>query len=174
MENPLIHTRYREVQRPPSWIMILMVFPIGIAWWGFIEQILLHRPFGDNPGPDWIVWLVWVAVGIGVPFLVMRTRLIITVEHGDLTVRLAPFKTRQVPLTHIVGVEVRSYRPIREYGGWGIRYAGRQKGWVYSIRGKRGVFLTLRDDKRLLVGSAQPEKLSQVIEAGLPRRAHSR
>jgi hypothetical protein len=52
---------------------------------------------------------------------------------------------------------------VREYGGWGI------KGWsfksvAYNISGDRGVQLTLRDGRRIMLGSRRPDELAQAIE----------
>ena len=70
--------------------------------------------------------------------------------------------------------EVVTYRPIRQFGGWGIR-GGRFQGeftGVYSMRGNRGLFLSLTKEtrfsffraRRLLLGSQEPEKLQQAID----------
>ncbi len=67
--------------------------------------------------------------------------------------------------------EVVTYRPIRQFGGWGIR-GGRFQGeftGVYSLRGNRGLLLSLTKEtrfsffraRRLLLGSQEPEKLQQ-------------
>ena len=57
---------------------------------------------------------------------------------------------------------MRQYRPILDYGGWGIRW-GPGKGWAYNVSGNRGVQLELLDGKQLLIGSQNPEKLAQMI-----------
>ena len=56
-----------------------------------------------------------------------------------------------------------SYRPIADYGGWGIR-AGRDGERVLNARGNRGVRLELADGTRLLIGSQRPEELAETIE----------
>lgn len=63
---------------------------------------------------------------------------------------------------------VRQYRPILDYGGWGIRWAP-GKGWAYTVRGNLGVQLELSDGKRLLVGSQSPEGLVLMISKTMKR-----
>ena len=59
----------------------------------------------------------------------------------------------------------RVYRPIREYGGWGIRYG--KNGKAYNISGDRGVQLELQNSKPLLIGSQRADELAQTIQQHL-------
>jgi len=63
------------------------------------------------------------------------------------------------------------YRPLRDAGGWGIRW-GRFEGKrcaFLNARGDRGVFLVYGSEKRLVIGSQEPEQLADAIRkaAGL-------
>jgi hypothetical protein len=83
-------------------------------------------------------------------------------------VRFFPLWVRQtIPFNQITRYEARRYRPILEYGGWGVRYGWRSK--AYNVRGNRGVQLELRDGQRLLIGSQRPEELARAIEVGRRR-----
>ena len=59
-----------------------------------------------------------------------------------------------------------SYRPLADYGGWGVR-TGRDGERVLNARGNRGVRLDLSDGTRLLVGSQRPEALAVAIERAI-------
>ena len=63
-------------------------------------------------------------------------------------------------------LEVVSYRPLADYGGWGIR-SGRDGERVLNARGNRGVRLDLADGSRLLIGSQRPEALALALERAL-------
>jgi hypothetical protein len=85
-----------------------------------------------------------------------------------------PLSDRFFPLTHqnitfedITRCEVRTYNPIREFGGWGIRY--RRGAKAYNVSGNRGVQLELANGKRLLIGSQRSEELARAIEAKMKR-----
>jgi hypothetical protein len=54
-------------------------------------------------------------------------------------VRFFPWRAKLIPFRDINRCEVRTYRPIREYGGWGIRYG--RNGKAYNVSGDRGVQL---------------------------------
>ena len=146
---------YREVQRFRQWWIWLILVPVvGAAWWAFVQQILGGQPFGSNPGPDWVVWLVFVLFGLGLPVLLLAARLVIEVNATELDLRYVPFRRRRIPLGDVQDHEAVTFRPIREWGGWGIRWA-RGRGWAYTVRGDRGVQLHLSGGAKLLVGSAR-------------------
>jgi len=157
---------YREVNRAkPMWIWPILIFVTGMIWYGFYQQIVAGQPFGDNPGPDWVVWVSWLLAGVGLPVFIFVARVIVTVGRDDVTVRWFPLKTRRVPLADIESCEVRKYRPILEYGGWGIRYGGPDRGWAYTLSGNRGVFVRNASGKHLLIGSESPQRLAAAIDA---------
>jgi len=120
----------------------------------------------------------WVPAVIGVllillPLMFGRLRIrmgaeMLTAEFGYLG-----WPIQHVPITNIVRTRVVSYRPIFQFGGWGIR-AGRLDGEqtsVYTVRGTTGVLLELAEEqrisgfrtKRFLIGSLEPERLVAVL-----------
>jgi hypothetical protein len=83
----------------------------------------------------------------------------VTVSYGFLSTRVA--------LSDIARAQAVVYRPIRDYGGWGIRGFGNRRAW--NVRGDRGVLLVRRDGSTLLIGSQRPrELLSALARAGVP------
>ncbi len=159
-ERPL----FREEQGFTQWwIWSVLLLVAGLAWWTFVQQIVRGIPFGTHPAPDWAVWLVLVLCGVGLPLFFFRCRLVTTVTPGHLRVHLRLVRRRDVPVDRILAAEVIEYRPLREYGGWGIRY-NRKLGWAYTAHGHRGVRLRLADDGGLLVGSQRPEALMLALE----------
>ncbi len=54
------------------------------------------------------------------------------------------------------------FAPIRDFGGYGIRFNRDMK--AYYLRGTRGVLFTLADGKKHLVGSDRAADLQAVIE----------
>ena len=167
MADQALDVRFREEQRFKQWWIWLLILPLAaFAWWGFVQQIILGQPFGSNPGPDWVVWLILLLVGIGLPALFISIRLIVTVGRDQITIRYRPFTTRRIGFDEIESYEARTYKPIKEYAGWGI------KGWSvermsYSVSGREGVELTLRDGKRVMIGSQKAQQLADAIDAGV-------
>ncbi|MFY9552719.1 MAG: hypothetical protein WAU32_16350 [Thermoanaerobaculia bacterium] len=80
-----------------------------------------------------------------------------TVAADAVTVRFGPFFQTRIPLSDIRQAEATAYRPIRDYGGWGIRGFGRRR--ALNTRGNRGVLLTRTDGSTILIGSQKPREL---------------
>jgi hypothetical protein len=53
------------------------------------------------------------------------------------------FKWRELSKKEIDKLEIRTYRPLQEYGGWGNRRG--KSGRAYTIKGNQGLQLTLRE-----------------------------
>jgi hypothetical protein len=104
-----------------------------------------------------MVFLVEVLLG-GLTVLVQETRILIHLG-------LVPLVHRRVPFAEIESLQSVAYRPIREFGGWGVRGWGKRKAW--SARGNRAVALELSDERQLLIGSDHPQRLEERVRAAM-------
>lgn len=155
--------RFREEQGFRQWWVLLLIGLVAaLQWWGFIQQIVLGRPWGNNPAPDWMMVLLWLLFGIGMPLFFLYMKLIVTVTDDAIDIHYRPLTRRTIPISEITHIEALKYSPIREYGGWGIRGAGGNR--TYSISGDRGVEVTLTDGHKVMIGSQQADALAQEIE----------
>ncbi len=84
-------------------------------------------------------------------------------SHG-LSVRFRPFhrKWRVFEFESILEAEALTYSPLKDFGGWGIRYG--KKGKAYSVSGNEGVLLKLKNGKSVLIGSKKHEELGRAIK----------
>ena len=127
---------FREVQRfRQLWVWLIVLVATGVSLWGFAQQVVFGVPFGNNPAPDWLLVLIAVLVGVGLPVLMLTATLTTEVRAGAVRVRFSPFhlRWRKFPLAELASHEARTYRPLREYGGWGIR-RGLRSGWAFDRR----------------------------------------
>ena len=155
---------YREEQRfRQPWLWVIVLGSTGLMWYTFISQIFLRRPLGSNPAPDSMVILLWLLIGLGMPLVATTCRLIIEVRTTGLYFRFIPFHRsfHKIAFTDIKTCQARTYRPIREYGGWGIRWS--RHGKAYNVSGNQGVQLELADGRRILFGSQRPTELFHAI-----------
>jgi hypothetical protein len=60
-------------------------------------------------------------------------------------------------------IEPVTYRPIREFGGWGVRGFGQKQAWTAS--GNRALVLHRTDGSQLYVGSPHPERLAERVRS---------
>jgi len=101
-------------------------------------------------------------VGPAVLILASCLSMCVRVTHTHLEVSILPLLRRRISLEDITSFEPRDYRPLIEYGGWGIRYSLAGHGWAYTICGHQGVQLRL-PTRQLLVGSCRPNELASAI-----------
>ncbi|MHC4114629.1 MAG: hypothetical protein ACYSSL_04835, partial [Planctomycetota bacterium] len=66
----------------------------------------------------------------------------------------------------------RKYRPLLEYGGWGIGWSLR-KGRAYNVSGDKGVQLVFKSGKRLPIGSQRAEELEEAIRSIMERKTEA-
>ena len=111
-----------------------------------------------------------LTIGLGLLMIVIVFLLHMTTEVTPTDVRVwfgwIPTYRRIVPIDSIRSVEVVTYRPIRDYGFWGIR-SGSDGERALIARGNRGVRLELLDGSKLLIGSQRPEVLAAAIDGSL-------
>jgi len=107
-------------------------------------------------------WIYLVAVLVlAILAAVATMRQSTRVTNDAVTVRFGVFYRTQVPVAEIRQAEAVEYRPIAEYGGWGIRGFGKKR--ALNARGNRGVLLTRMDGSTLMIGSQEPRRLLEAL-----------
>jgi len=157
------------------WVWILVIVSltpvVGGTLWGVYQQLILGNPFGARPMSNEALLLTTagsLAFAIAMVWLLCSCILTTRVDDTGVHLRFAPFHRREqhYPFKRIASATAISYRPIRDYGGWGLRFG--PKGKAYNVSGNRGVLLTFTNEKTLLIGSLRAEELAQAIDARRP------
>ena len=109
--------------------------------------------------------LVAIVVTLIILWLFRSLRLITEVRGDGLYVRFFPFhfSFKRIPLEEVETFEAVTYRPLLQYGGWGIRFT--RGGKAYNVSGNRGVRLNFTNGRHLLIGSQKADELTQAIES---------
>jgi hypothetical protein len=156
---------FEESQGPPPWVKIILLgIPVIQAALSY-SQFVLRRPLGNRPMSD--TGLAILDIGLLALFIVLwRLRLVTRVYRGFVRVRLWPFANRAITAEEIAHVEVRTYRPIGEYGGWGYRQGGAGD-TAYTMSGNRGVQLRLRNGQSVLIGSQRPDEFASALQSAV-------
>jgi len=97
--------------------------------------------------------------------------LITEVRKDGIHLRFFPFhrKFKSYYYSDIESYEAREYKPIREYGGWGIRFV--IGGIAYNVYGNKGLQLVLKNKKKILVGTQKPEEFYKAIKKAVSHNA---
>jgi hypothetical protein len=165
-----VYPLYRETQYfRQLWLWALVLFISLLSLYGVFQQLILGEPFGNNPAPDSMMVVLSIIFGIGLPLFMYMMNLTIEIRSDGLYFRFFPFHLsfHRIAAEEIKWFEACTYGPIRDYGGWGIRYG--RKGKAYNVSGNRGVQLELSKGKHLLVGSQKPEELVEALNTTLGR-----
>lgn len=157
---------YREVQQfRQVWIWVLVSALSGLVWYATVMQLLLHRPLDGSPMTDILLVIFWFIFGLGLPALFFFSRLVTEVRDDGIYICFFPFHRtfHRIAFTEVKQYKVRTYHPIIEYGGPGIRFGS--KGKAYNVSGDCGVQIELLNGERLLIGSQRAEELWRAIQA---------
>jgi hypothetical protein len=145
---------------------------VGVFTYGMWQQLVRGLPWGDRPMSDSALVLtstLLIVSLLSVMWLLRTMQLTVEEQDDGLSIHFPPFVRRKIPWNGIQSFEVRTYHPLREYGGWGIRYGG--SGKAYNVAGNRGVQLHLKSGERLLIGSQRPDELVQAMRQASSRVA---
>lgn len=106
------------------WIWLVLIGLNGMVWYAAYQQWVLGVPFGDNPmsNTGLMITILLVTV-LFVFFLFMRLET--EIDKEGIYVRFYPLhlQFRFFSWEEISNAEVRKYSPIKEYGGWGLRFS---------------------------------------------------
>ncbi|MFY7848040.1 MAG: DUF6141 family protein [Bacteroidia bacterium] len=162
MKAPHIQETQRGMHLLLRLLMIALILLYGRAAW---SQWILGEPWGNNPSPDWLMALILLLL-LATAILMFTLRLDSELSEKGIRYRLFPLQRsfREIPWSAVQQAGVRKYRPIAEYGGWGIRGLPKSKNRAVSLRGDYGIQLVLKDGRKLLIGTARELEMKQAIE----------
>lgn len=149
---------YTETQRFTQWWLWLIL--LGV-WSLMVYSIITAPPQTDSA--------VYVSFGIGIllPLLFWQMKLTTRITAEGIYVRFFPFhfKEKFFAWDTLSASYVRTYSPLKEYGGWGIKYGFNGQGIVYNVAGNVGLQLQFKEGDPILIGTQKGEEIKQVLVA---------
>ena len=149
---------FKEIQRFNQWwLMAILFIP-------FFEALAFMLSDYQNKGeiqPDSIYFLISISFIVSIIFV---CKLIVEINERGITYRFFPFnvKSKHLAWSEIEMVYIRTYKPLWEFGGWGIRRT-LNNGKAYTIKGNIGLQLELKNGKRMLIGTSSAQKLEAYL-----------
>ncbi|MES2618350.1 MAG: DUF6141 family protein [Bacteroidota bacterium] len=145
------------------WLWLLLIGVNGIFIYGLIRQVIMGIPFGNQPMSNTTL-IISGLIQFLLTVLFWSFKLQTIVKSDGIYVRLFPLQTKLqfFPWDVIASAEIRTYSPLREYGGWGMR--GALKNRALNVSGVIGLQLVLNNGNRLLIGTQQSEALEKAID----------
>lgn len=147
---------FKETQRFTQWWLWLVL----LITWGSMS----YSFFIDSP-KETVGIVVLVVMMIGLPVLFLQMRLITRITDEGIYVRFVPFhfKEQFYAWDSLESAQVRTYSPLREYGGWGIKYGFNGQGKVYNVSGNQGLQLVFKSGEKILIGTQKPEEIQAAV-----------
>jgi hypothetical protein len=151
-----METYYEKQKFNQWWIKLSIFIPFIIVFWG----VITGKTQGDNGTSMLIAAVVLGFVAVLFYFTNLETR----IDNEGITMRFFPFQRvyYYVRWSEIEKAEVRTYKPIREYGGWGLRYSFKN-GKAYNVAGTVGLQLQLKSGKKFLIGTQNEKELKTFL-----------
>lgn len=149
---------FNETQRFTQWWLWLLLIAIGLFHFYLIYEGLDN----DERGSSFPVLVVLSTFSAIVLFVILR--LDTKVDAEGVHYRFFPFQLnyKLKKWDEIEKANVRQYKPIYEYGGWGIRGWGKDK--ARNVSGNMGLQLELKNGDKLLIGTQKGEEIEKVVK----------
>lgn len=155
-----------------TWIwymtVLFVLWMCGLFGWGMYQQLILGETWGDKPMDDTMLLIVGISsimITVAIMAFISLNRLTVEIDEKSIYVKFSPYfnQFKIFQKNDLQEVYVRKYKPILEYGGWGLR-VGLKKSKAYNISGNWGLQLVFADGKKLLIGTRKPKELEKAIE----------
>ena len=105
--------------------------------------------------------IILLMIGYCFIWLFYSMKLITEIKKDGIQITFTPFTNFIIPFNKIRSYKIREYKPILEYGGWGIRF--NRTGKAYTVSGKIGMQIELSNGKEILIGTENPDKILQSL-----------
>jgi hypothetical protein len=149
MENSFIESQ--KVKQ--AWIIVLM---ITVTIFSIINYVQMPATFSS------IAPLIIIFVA---NLILIALKLNTKINKQGIYFQLFPFqfKYNEISWNDVLTIEVRKYKPIREYGGWGYRFSFKN-GKAYNISGNMGLQIVLKNGDKILIGTQKPDELMEFLK----------
>ena len=151
------------------WIVLAsLLIAVGGFGVSFYQQLYLGRPYGDEPmsnnGLIWSSILTFVLLS-AVFILILNGVLVTEIWTDGIRFKFTPFirKMRHIPLSEIASAEVCKYRPIAEFGGWGVRKRFLTRKTAYNISGRIGLRVIKKNGSQVMFGTRHQEEMKRAV-----------
>ncbi|MGC6428122.1 MAG: hypothetical protein ACON4Y_06710 [Flavobacteriales bacterium] len=158
-------TYFKETQFfRQKWLWIVILFFPAFSAYGIYEQIILGNIIGEKPLSDQGLIIFSIVVGIGLPLAFWNLKLNTRVSNKGLHYQFFPIHLRErtIPFDDIQSFKARTYSPMKEFGGWGIRFGFETK--AYNVSGDKGLQLVLKNERKVLFGSQDHKAFEKAMK----------
>lgn len=154
--------RYKEVQRFRRWeVIALLLFLLIGTTFHFIESS--GNNAGNRPLLAMQYLLILLFIGGALAYLA-SIRLIIKIDDKKIRYQFYPwhYHKHEVRWEEVDDCQVLDMPVAAELSGWSVRIGTEERS--FTVSGRRGLLLSLKDGRQLFLGSQHPEQLREIVE----------
>ncbi len=165
---------FKEVQKfgsMPLYLSMGVIYLGTIVFfiYAFYSQFILNEPVGDKPLTDKGLILsasLVLAVLLVSGFFLFGSKLVTIITKKDIRITFKPILQKAIIYKpdEIERFEIRKYKPIKEYGGWGVKQGKKKVGKAYNVHGNIGLQLNLISGKKVLIGTQRQNALLRAMK----------
>lgn len=151
---------FEEIQKftKPSvrdFIKVLM----GIVFIALIVSLILQK----GKMTDYNRLLIVILPLLLVASFILGSRLITQIKTDGIYVRFPPWQSKFsiYNWTDVAQVYVRDYQAMKEFLGWGIRYAPGKMGYI--VAGNTCIEIVFKNGNKVLITTQKPDEVNEVL-----------
>jgi hypothetical protein len=156
---------FKEEQRfTQTWLIVLLtvsiMIPIAIIAQEYLKE---NTKMTTN---EFVLSLAGILVTV---LFIFSFKLTTRIDEKGIHYQFFPihFSLKTITWSELKVAKVRTYYPISEYGGWGLRggfFLNKSKGKAINVSGDIGIQLKYKNGKKLLIGTQKQAEAKSVLE----------
>jgi heme/copper-type cytochrome/quinol oxidase subunit 4 len=156
---------FKEEQRfNQTWIIVLMVISTIMPL-----AILLHTHINNPESFSVLEFVIAILIIILASSMIFFLKMNTRIDDKGIHYKFFPFhlKYKLIKWEEISEAYVRQYDAITEYGGWGLKGGAlwkKSNGKAINVSGDIGIQLTLKNGKKLLLGTQKSEDAKRILD----------
>lgn len=156
---------FKEEQRfTQLWLIVLMAVSLTVPL-----GIMIQEYSKENTSMTTNQFVFCLLGILASTLFIFSFQLTTRIDENGIHYKFFPFhrKFRMIVWSDISKVSVRTYDPIGEYGGWGLKGGSlwnKSKGKAINVSGDIGIQLELKTGKKLLIGTQKQSEVKSVLK----------
>lgn len=164
MDDKILFKESQRFLTAVKWVWIIMLTLCGLFLFAVVKQVILDQPLGQKPMRN-VGLILTTLITILVTWILWFLRLDTVITDRYIKVRFFPFhwKYKVFPWDKISKCYLRTYQPVKEFGGWGIRRGIGKAGKAWNVSGNKGMQIEFHSGKKIIIGTKKLEQLESVL-----------
>ncbi|WP_198519863.1 hypothetical protein [Polaribacter sp. ALD11] len=155
---------FKEEQRfTQTWLIVLLAVSIIVPITVVVKKYLEEN--SNLSTTKFVLTLTGILVSVAIIF---SFKLITRIDEKGIHYQFFPFhfSLKTISWNEISKVGIRTYLPISEFGGWGLRggfFFNKGKEKAVNVSGDIGIQLVLKNGEKLLIGTQKKQEATSVL-----------